>query len=159
MKTRSIPGNPVLIAFVALIVLALSLAGCAAGSTPTATTTTTSSSPPTTTTSSQPPTTTSTAAQSVSVDLAAKNIKFDKSTITVPAGAQVSIVFDNQDAGIPHNFALYTDSSAATSIYVGQIVTGPKKITYTFTAPGTPGNYYFRCDVHPTQMTGTFVVQ
>ena len=110
MKTRSIPGNPVLIAFVALIVLALSLAGCAAGSTPTATTT--SSSPPVTTTSSQLPTTTSTAPQSVSVDLAAKNIKFDKSTITVSAGAQVSIVFDNQDAGIPHNFALYTDSSA-----------------------------------------------
>jgi plastocyanin len=37
-------------------------------------------------------------------------------------------------------------------------VTGPTTTTYTFTAPSTPGSYFFRCDVHPTQMTGTFVV-
>jgi plastocyanin len=95
----------------------------------------------------------------VTIDLIAKNIAFDKSTITVPAGAQVTINFDNQDSGIPHNFSLYTDSSASTSIYIGDIITGPKTITYTFTAPSTPGNYFFRCDVHPTIMTGTFVVQ
>jgi plastocyanin len=96
---------------------------------------------------------------SVTIGLTAKNIAFDKSTITVPAGAQVTINFDNQDSGIPHNFALYTDSSAKTSIFVGGKITGPKTTTYTFTAPATPGNYFFRCDVHPTQMKGTFVVQ
>ena len=84
---------------------------------------------------------------------------FDQSTITVPAGASVTMNFDNKDSGVPHNFALYTDSSASKSIFVGQIITGPATITYKFTAPTTPGNYFFRCDVHPTAMTGTFVVQ
>ncbi len=96
--------------------------------------------------------------QDVAVSLIAKNIAFDKSTITVPAGARVVMTFDNQDAGVPHNFALYTDSTARTKIFAGDFVTGPKKVTYTFTAPSQPGTYFFRCDVHPTVMTGSFVV-
>jgi plastocyanin len=92
----------------------------------------------------------------ITIDLVAKNLAFDKSTITVPAGANVTINFDNQD-GVSHNFALYTDSSADTLIFRGQLTTSPT--TYNFTAPSTPGNYFFRCDVHPTMMTGTFVVE
>lgn len=95
----------------------------------------------------------------MTIDLVAQNIAFDKSTITVPAGAQVTVNFDNKDSGIPHNLAVYTNSSATTSIFVGSIITGPKTITYTFKAPTTPGTYFFRCDVHPTLMTGNFVVQ
>src|SRR5512136_67218 len=53
---------------------------------------------PTTTTS--PP-----GGQTVSVSLIARNIAFDKSTITVPAGATVVMTFDNQDSGTTHNFA------------------------------------------------------
>jgi len=108
--------------------------------------------PPATTT---PATTTP---QSVSVNLTVQNIAFDKSTITVPAGASVTINFNNKDSGVQHNFAVYTDSSATTVIFRGNIVTGPATATYTFTAPLAPGNYFFRCDVHPTLMTGTFVV-
>jgi len=66
--------------------------------------------------------------------------------------------FVNNDATIPHNFALYTDRSATGRIFVGDIVTGVKTVTYTFTAPSAPGNYFFRCDVHPETITGTFVV-
>ena len=95
----------------------------------------------------------------MTIDLVAQNIAFDKSTITVPAGAQVTVNFDNKDSGIPHNLAVYTNSSATTSIFVGSIITGPKTITYAFEAPTTPGTYFFRCDVHPTLMTGNFVVQ
>jgi plastocyanin len=103
--------------------------------------------------------TTTPSGNSVTIDLVAKNIAFDKSTITVPAGAEVTVNFDNQDSGIPHNFAVYTNASASTSIFVGQIISGPAKVTYKFTAPTTPGNYFFRCDVHPSIMTGSFVVQ
>jgi plastocyanin len=95
----------------------------------------------------------------VTINLAAKNIAFDMSKITVPAGAMVTINFDNKDEGIPHNFAVYKTQKAADQIFSGQIITGPKTITYTFKAPDTPGNYFFRCDVHPERMTGTFVVQ
>jgi plastocyanin len=70
----------------------------------------------------------------------------------------MTINFNNMDSGIQHNFAVYTDPSAATTIFKGQNVTGPGTVTYTFTAPSTPGNYFFRCDVHPTIMTGTFKV-
>jgi plastocyanin len=117
---------------------------------------TTTTVPPTTTT--VPPTTTP-SGQPVTIDLIAQSMAFDKATITVPAGAAVTINFNNKDSGVPHNFALYTNSSATTSIFEGAVITGPKTITYTFKAPSTPGSYFFRCDIHPTFMTGTFIVQ
>jgi LysM repeat protein/plastocyanin len=92
------------------------------------------------------------------VNLTARNMAFSMSMITVPAGAQVTIVFDNEDAGVPHNFAVYADSSAQQAIFRGQIVTGPAMTTYSFTAPSQPGTYFFRCDIHFTRMTGQFVV-
>ena len=128
----------------ALIIALLIPAGCAS--------TTTTTSAPTTT---LPPITTS--GQGVTINLTAQNMAFDKSSMTVPAGASVTINFNNKDS-IPHNFALYTNSGAGTSIFVGQIISATT-VTYKFTAPTTPGNYFFRCDVHPTSMTGTFVVQ
>jgi plastocyanin len=94
----------------------------------------------------------------VDVYLQAKNIAFNRSTISVPAGATVNVHFDNQDQGVPHNFAVYTNSQATDKIFSGTIITGVSQTTYTFTAPSTPGNYFFRCDVHPTVMTGTFTV-
>ncbi|MGD0795365.1 MAG: cupredoxin domain-containing protein [Dehalococcoidales bacterium] len=115
--------------------------------------TVTTTPPPATTTPIPPPAT----GQSVTIDLAAKNLAFDKSTITVPAGAQVTINFNNQDA-ISHNFALYTDSSASKSIFVGQTISASTTV-YKFTAPTTPGTYFFRCDVHPSIMNGKFIVQ
>lgn len=108
---------------------------------------------------SSPPPPTPPPGQHVMIDLVAQNIAFDKSTITVPAGAEVMVNFDNKDNGVPHNFAVYTDASATKAIFVGQIISGPKTITYSFVAPTTPGKYFFRCDAHPTTMTGTLVVK
>jgi plastocyanin len=96
--------------------------------------------------------------EGVTVDLAAKNIKFDKTTITVPAGANVTMNFDNQES-VPHNFALYENSSAENVIFKGEVITGPKTIVYTFDAPDEPGTYFFRCDIHPRGMTGQFIVE
>ncbi len=93
------------------------------------------------------------------IDLTAQNLSFDKNSITVPAGAQITINFNNKDNGVSHNFAVYNDQSASQKIFVGDVVTGPGTKTYTFTAPATPGTYFFRCDIHPTQMTGKFIVQ
>jgi len=82
---------------------------------------------------------------------------FDKATITVPAGADVTVVFNNKDR-VPHNVAVYETKAAAKAIFVGEVFTGPKTINYRFTAPSIPGTYFFRCDVHPATMTGDFVV-
>jgi glucose/arabinose dehydrogenase/plastocyanin len=92
------------------------------------------------------------------ITLTAKNTAFDTNRISVPAGSKVVMTFINNDADLPHNFALYTDSTASTTIFKGELITGVKTVTYTFTAPSKPGNYFFRCDVHPEMMTGTFVV-
>ena len=104
------------------------------------------------------PTSPGRAGQAVTIDLVAQNISFDKSTITVQAGVNVTIAFDNKDSGMPHNFAVYESRAATNVIFRGETITGPKTINYQFTTPTTPGTYFFRCDVHPTAMTGSFVV-
>jgi plastocyanin len=140
-------------ALVLVLVLSLSAVGLAACSSPS------SPAPPSVPAGSSSSPSSSASGNTITIDLVAKNVAFDKSTITVPAGADVTVNFDNEDAGIPHNFSVYTDSSAKTAIFVGEIISGPKTITYHFTAPTQPGTYFFRCDVHPTIMTGTFIVQ
>jgi cytochrome c oxidase subunit II len=94
--------------------------------------------------------------------LVAKNITWDAKTLTVPAGSTVKLTVDNQDNAIPHNFSLYASEQAATSgekpLAGTKPTAGPVQEDLTFNAPA-PGTYYFRCDVHPTTMTGTFIVQ
>jgi plastocyanin len=95
----------------------------------------------------------------VTINLVAKNIAFNTTKITVPAGADIDVNFDNQDQYVPHNFAVYTDASAKTAIFQGKTITGPAKITYTFVTPTSPGTYFFRCDIHPATMNGQFIVE
>ncbi|WP_292727003.1 plastocyanin/azurin family copper-binding protein [Methanoculleus sp.] len=47
----------------------------------------------------------------MTVEIAAENVAFDTETITVPAGAEVTVNFENRDGGVPHNVAVYRDSS------------------------------------------------
>ena len=84
-------------------------------------------------------------------------LEFDTADVTVPAGQPVTLIADNIDAGIPHNWAVYTDDSASELIAGTPICTDCTE-TITFDPP-EPGVYFFRCDVHPVQMVGTFVVE
>ena len=86
--------------------------------------------------------------------IVAVNILFDPTSFTIPAGEPSVVTMDNQDGGIPHNIAIYTDDTATESLFVGEIVTGPVSIDYELPALDA-GEYYFRCDVHPTTMFGT----
>nr|WP_303715137.1 PQQ-dependent sugar dehydrogenase [Methanoculleus marisnigri] len=99
-----------------------------------------------------------TAGNETVVNITAQDIAFDLDTITVPAGANVTLGFDNRDEGVPHNVAVYDGPLRTEAIFVGEIITGPAEITYTFTAPSEPGTYYFQCDVHPS-MNGNFIVE
>jgi plastocyanin len=97
-------------------------------------------------------------APGVYIDLAAKDLKFDKDTITVPAGSEVYINFDNQDDDKSYNFSVYTQADAQTPMFVGDPIAGPARTTYQFPAGKRPGTYYFRCDLYPINMHGDFVV-
>jgi plastocyanin len=90
--------------------------------------------------------------------LAASNLAFDKRSLTAPPNTQTRLQFENKDAGVLHNVAIYNNNRATTKIFVGELTTGPNTTTYTFTTPAA-GTYFFRCDSHPDQMTGTFNVR
>ena len=102
----------------------------------------------------------------VAVDLVAKDMAYSRTTIVVPAGALVVVNFHNREdpgssqvTGIAHNFAVYDSPAAGTMIFSGEIITGGGDAVYRFTAPETPGTYFFRCDVHPDVMNGQFIVE
>jgi plastocyanin len=86
----------------------------------------------------------------------AQNLAFDTSEIDLPADAPSTITFDNADAGIQHNIAIYNDSSLSENLFTGDIVTGPATAEYQVPALSA-GEYYFHCDVHPN-MSGSVVV-
>jgi plastocyanin len=91
--------------------------------------------------------------------LTAKNTAFEQKTLTFTGSGTVTVTFDNMDPAVPHNFAVFKGSDAsAPVIFRGDLVTGPATKDYTFQAP-PPGTYFFHCDVHPTQMTGQFIVK
>jgi plastocyanin len=91
-----------------------------------------------------------------SVEVTAQGLTFDASTLDAPASQPFTLAFHNDDDGVPHNVAIYHDSSASRVLFKGEIVTGPKTIDYSIPALDA-GNYFFRCDVHP-QMNGRFTV-
>jgi cytochrome c oxidase subunit 2 len=97
-----------------------------------------------------------------SLQITADNTAFDTKCLAAPANQPFTVAFDNKQAGVPHNVAIYTDPSAtkllggATS--AADTITGPATTTYHVSALPA-GTYFFRCDVHPSAMFGTFVVK
>jgi plastocyanin len=95
------------------------------------------------------------------VEVVAFGIAFDTDEITVQADGQVRVRLDNQDAATQHNIAFYASESDLTPVSdgaVGTIFEGPEVDDTVFDIPAA-GEYFFRCDVHPTQMTGAFIVE
>jgi plastocyanin len=96
---------------------------------------------------------------SVTTEVTASGLAFDTNEIDLAAGEPTKLTFDNQDAGTPHNVAIYPSESEITpdkALFQGEVVTGPTKVTYDIPALDA-GTYYFHCDIHPT-MNGTVVV-
>jgi plastocyanin len=95
------------------------------------------------------------ASAGATLHISAQNIAFDTDHLAAAAGQAFVLEFDNNDAGIPHNVEI--KNAGGTSMFKGQIITGPAKVSYQ--VPALPaGSYMFVCDVHPN-MTGTLTVQ
>ena len=58
--------------------------------------------------------------------IVAQGNAFSPTTLDVTADKAFSLTLDNKDSA-PHNVAIYTDSSASTSISVGEIVSTPRR--------------------------------
>jgi plastocyanin len=87
-------------------------------------------------------------------------LAYNPSTLDVAAGATVTVNYAN-NSNLPHNIHFFNGSdNSAPSLGASTIGTGPSNAqTVTFTAPTTPGDYFFWCDVHQSAMKGTLHVQ
>gem|GEM_PF-1307674 len=91
------------------------------------------------------------------ITLTARHLAFDPSFIEIPAGIRLTIIFNNEDS-VPHNFALYRTPAAEEPVFIGEVIPGPGTTIYEFITPDTASRLYFRCDIHPEVMPGTFMV-
>ena len=86
---------------------------------------------------------------------------FSTTKVSGPGSKPFVICLDNADS-TTHNVAIFKSEQEATSggtaLFTGEIVQGPTKVEYKVN-PLQPGSYFFRCDVHPTVMTGTLSVK
>ena len=96
--------------------------------------------------------------QGAQLEETAKNIAFEEDCLAAPADQSFTIEFTNDDSGVPHNIAVFTDEKATKNLFTGEIFPGVATQTYQV-SPLDPGRYFFRCDVHPDQMTGTLIVK
>jgi len=91
-----------------------------------------------------------------SLALTAQDHKFDKDCLAVPAGQSFTIRFDNKDSD-RHNVAILPSHTSTETLFQGDIVPGPKSLTYNVPALKA-GTFHFHCQVHPNLMNGVFIV-
>lgn len=90
------------------------------------------------------------AAVEQSVNVAAFDFYFDPTTLSVDAGAEVTIEFTNSGS-VAHSWTS-TDLDAEVEASSGE------ESSVTFTAPAEPGSYDYFCEYHPDEMQGTISI-
>ena len=91
------------------------------------------------------------------LSITAQNLQFDTECLAAPVAEPFTIEFTNQDE-VAHNVSIFTDQSATQALFQEPAFPGPETVVYEPDPIEEEGNFFFRCDVHPTTMTGTFVV-
>lgn len=85
------------------------------------------------------------------VQLSAANVAFSAPCIEVTADAPITIQFTNSDT-VPHDVAVYQDSTKATEVSRGDVAEAGQSKTYDVPALAA-GDHFFVCTIHST-MTG-----
>lgn len=91
------------------------------------------------------------------VAVVASATKFNATCLAAPANQAFTLSFDNRDS-ISHNLVILESHTASDVLFRAEIFTGPKATMFNVPAL-KPGTYAFHCEVHPSVMTGTFVVK
>ncbi len=92
-----------------------------------------------------------------SLSIVASGTKFDKDCLAAPANQAVTISFENKDSA-NHSLAILKSHTSTDVIARADIFSGPR--TVTLNVPAQPaGTYAFHCEVHPSVMSGTYVVK
>jgi plastocyanin len=107
--------------------------------------------PPAATQPPAPPTQPPAPAGPVTIAVTARNLAFDRSAISVPRNASVTVNFRNEDAQVAHDFGVSIPFVPHT-----ETCNGPCERSISFDS-GPPGTYTFQCSVH-AEMVGSFTV-
>ena len=91
------------------------------------------------------------------LSITASGTKFDKDCLAAPANQAFTINYDNKDQ-LPHSLAILESHSATEAMFKADVFRGPAVKTLNVN-PLRPGTYAFHCEVHPGQMSGTFIVK
>lgn len=77
---------------------------------------------------------------------------------------EFTFLFDNQEAGVPHNLSINElegdrdDPQPGEQLHEGEVITGVDEVTEVVVPGLEPGDYFFVCDVHAATMTGVLEV-
>jgi plastocyanin len=85
----------------------------------------------------------------------AQGVAFNVKTLSAPAGKPFTVLFDNRDAGTPHDFDVLDASGA--KVFDGKDFPGAGQKTYDVPALKA-GTYKFECSIHPALMNGQLTV-
>ena len=95
------------------------------------------------------------AVPSATLKIIGQGTAFDTDKLAALTGVPLTLTFDNKDAGIAHNIHFFKGADeTGADVAQTDIAAGPQTETLKF-GPLEAGDYFYRCDVHPAQMTGT----
>jgi plastocyanin len=89
------------------------------------------------------------------IDLVADNVRFSAKCLVVPAEEPLQVEFVNRDF-MNHNFSIY--SLEFSGAFTGDVAYPAERFRYEVPALEA-GQYLFRCDIHPTDMSGPLIAQ
>ncbi len=100
---------------------------------------------------------TSCAPSGTNVSVIASGTRFNSDCLAARAEQPFTLTYENRDS-VGHNIVILESHTATEVMFRADIFAGPK--TSTFNVPALrPGTFVFHCEVHPSQMRGTFVVE
>jgi plastocyanin len=82
---------------------------------------------------------------------------FDQGRLVIPADTAVTLTFQNDQTGVPHDVAVADPANEGQWLFNGDTITGVATIEYQL-PPFAAGEYTYHCTIHPP-MVGTLLVR